>query len=240
MASNDRRERVLASALELIARDGFDGVRMTDIAAHAGVSAALVHYHFASRTQLLTEALAQSLSAAEARMERVTADAHRQTATERMADLIDFCLPLTPEDVRESCLWDELELRAVGSDELSRTLATLLGRILRPFEEAVAAGLEEGVFHNCQPEEVAAVALALLSGLSTRVISNDPALPLARARDLAGKHVALAVGYAGTFPFRELPPTAPTSPRPRREAEPADGRPAIVRRRRAPGATQRP
>ncbi|MFB8032168.1 TetR family transcriptional regulator [Streptomyces sp. NPDC056004] len=30
-------------------RDGFDGVRIADIAAHAGVFAALVHYHFTGR-----------------------------------------------------------------------------------------------------------------------------------------------------------------------------------------------
>lgn len=243
MGTHDRRERVLAAALELIARDGFDGVRIADIAAQAGVSAALVHYHFANRAQLLTEALAQSLGAAESRLERATADAHRQDPPERLADLIDFGLPLNPEDVTESCLWAEMELRAAGSPELSRSLAALNARLMQPLADTVTAGLEQGVFRDCRPDEVATVALALLAGLSTRLTSNDPGLTLPRARHLAGRHLALAVGYPGPLPFRELPPTAPArpdqpgTPRPDASADPPH---AVARRRRAPSTATRP
>ena len=43
------RRRILGAAVRRIAMEGIDGVRIARIANDAGVSAALVHYHFASR-----------------------------------------------------------------------------------------------------------------------------------------------------------------------------------------------
>ena len=51
------RERILAAAVRQIAREGIDGVRIARIAMDAGVSTALVHYHFETREALLAEAL---------------------------------------------------------------------------------------------------------------------------------------------------------------------------------------
>ena len=54
------RERILDAAVRRIAREGIDDVRIARIAMDAGVSAAAVHYHFASRDALLAEALEHS------------------------------------------------------------------------------------------------------------------------------------------------------------------------------------
>ena len=54
------RERILDAAIERIASDGIDDVRIARIAMDAGVSTALVHYHFATREALLAEALEHS------------------------------------------------------------------------------------------------------------------------------------------------------------------------------------
>lgn len=239
MSSTDRRELVLDAAVELIARDGFEGVRIADVARQAGVSTALVHYHFANRAQLLTEALTHSLSRAEQRLARTTAAAERTGAPQRLADLIDFALPVTEDDVRESRLWAELESRAAASQELAGALAQLNQRTQQPVADAVAAGLAEGVFHDCEPTEVATVAQALLAGLSVRLTAHDPGLDLPTVRDLAGRHLARTVGYAGRLPFRPLPATLPATPRevpqqPREESPSGAAQvTGVTRRRRA-------
>ena len=51
------RERILDAAVNRIAADGIDAVRIARIAMDAGVSTALVHYHFETREALLAEAL---------------------------------------------------------------------------------------------------------------------------------------------------------------------------------------
>ena len=58
------RERILDAAVHRIAADGIDDVRIARIAIDAGVSTALVHYHFATREALLAEALAHSFDRA--------------------------------------------------------------------------------------------------------------------------------------------------------------------------------
>ena len=58
------RERILDAAINRIAADGIDGVRIAKIAMDARVSTALVHYHFATREALLAEALVHSFDRA--------------------------------------------------------------------------------------------------------------------------------------------------------------------------------
>ena len=54
------RARILDAAVQLIAHEGINDVRIARIAMQAGVSASLLHYHFASRDSLLAEALEHS------------------------------------------------------------------------------------------------------------------------------------------------------------------------------------
>lgn len=60
------REPILAQALRRFALDGFSATSVQDIADDAGVSKATVLYHFASKDDLLTHALAPTLEAFEA------------------------------------------------------------------------------------------------------------------------------------------------------------------------------
>jgi AcrR family transcriptional regulator len=227
------RASILQAAVELIARDGFDGVRIADIAARAGVSTALVHYHFTGRDRLLTGALAHSLTRAEARLARRTRQADRDTPPRRLADLIDFGLPLTHDDILECRLWAELEIRSSGSPELAATLAEFRARMLRPLTAVVEDGLRSGDFRDCDPADVATIALALLDGLTNRLITDTSTLTLADARRLAAGQLTLAVHHDRDLPFQPLPD--PGTP-------PADLEPqrATPRRRRAPRAPARP
>ncbi|MBU9765379.1 helix-turn-helix transcriptional regulator [Mycobacterium sp. TNTM28] len=54
---SDKRDRILTSARELFARNGFDKTSIRAIAASAGVDAALVHHYFGTKTQLFAAAI---------------------------------------------------------------------------------------------------------------------------------------------------------------------------------------
>ena len=58
--SRRARERILAAAVDRIATDGIDDMRIARVATDAGVSTSLVHYHFETREALLAEALEYS------------------------------------------------------------------------------------------------------------------------------------------------------------------------------------
>lgn len=53
----ETRERLLNAAAEVFAQRGYDGTRVADIAAAAGVSNAALYAHFAAKAELLVEAL---------------------------------------------------------------------------------------------------------------------------------------------------------------------------------------
>ncbi|WP_415833170.1 TetR/AcrR family transcriptional regulator, partial [Kerstersia similis] len=48
----DARDRIVAAALTVFAKHGFDGATTREIAAEAGVSAALIHHHFKDKESL--------------------------------------------------------------------------------------------------------------------------------------------------------------------------------------------
>lgn len=55
--SDDTRGRILAAARAAFAERGFDGATMRDVAARAGVDAALVHHYFGSKQRLFVAAM---------------------------------------------------------------------------------------------------------------------------------------------------------------------------------------
>jgi AcrR family transcriptional regulator len=196
------RERILAAAVERIAGDGIDDVRIARIATDAGVSSALVHYHFATREALLAEALEYSYGAVgDAR----TADARPDAAShaQRVARMVDQCLPGTPELERDWVLWVELWLRAVRHDELRPVAEELYARMRDWFATAIRAGVHDGEFARCDAEEVADRALALIDGFGIRTLLGDAAVPLDRARLAVGAVLARDLGIGGQLPFED-------------------------------------
>lgn len=58
LAETSTRETILAMAIPLFARAGFDGVTMRDIAAAVGISAAALYYHFENKDALYLATMA--------------------------------------------------------------------------------------------------------------------------------------------------------------------------------------
>jgi AcrR family transcriptional regulator len=187
------RERILAAAVERIATDGIDDVRIARIAMDAGISTSLVHYHFETREALLEQALEYSFElAGDVRIGEEEGDAPNHTR--RLAAMVDQCLPYPGELERDWILWVELWLRAVRHTELRPTAARLYARMRRWFADAIAAGVDAGEFDpGVDPERTADRVLALCDGFGVRALLGDLEIDEARAevwavlsRDLDG------------------------------------------------------
>jgi AcrR family transcriptional regulator len=174
------RERILAAAVERIAGDGIDDVRIARIAMDAGVSSSLVHYHFETREALLEQALEYSFElAGDVRIGED--DGEVPDHTRRLAAMVDQCLPYPGELERDWILWVELWLRAVRHPELRPTAARLYARMRTWFAGAIEAGIEAGEFApGADPERTADLVIAMCDGLGVRALLGD--LPLADAR----------------------------------------------------------
>jgi AcrR family transcriptional regulator len=163
------REKILDAAINRIAADGIDGVRIARIAMDAGVSTALVHYHFETREALLAEALEHSFD---------RAGDTRTEGPQRLRDMIDQCLPLPGEQEQDWVLWVELWLRAVRHPELRPTAAQLYARMHEWFREAI-----EEEYPDVDADATADRILALIDGYGVRALLGDPGMPLQRARE---------------------------------------------------------
>ena len=192
------RERILAAAVRAIASEGIDGVRIARIAMDAGVSTSLVHYHFASREALLAEALDYSYTrAGDARISARDLPGH--THAERLAAMIDQCLPTTEALRDDWVLWIELWLRSVRHPELKPFAEELYARLRAWFAEEIAAGVADGEFDRCDPEEVADRVLALIDGFGVRTLIGDSQVPLERARRAVASALARDLGLGETL-----------------------------------------
>lgn len=186
------RERILVAAAGRIAREGIDGVRIARIAMDAGVSSALVHYHFETREALLAEALDYSYAqAGDARLESGLPHASH---AERLQAMIDQCLPTTPELEQDWVLWVELWLRAIRHPELRPVAEELYARLRAWFADEITAGIADAEFARCDPEEVADRTLALLDGFGVRTLIGDSTIPLQRARQAVSGALARDLG----------------------------------------------
>jgi AcrR family transcriptional regulator len=188
----DARQRILEAAVRRIAQEGIDGVRIARIAMDARVSAALVHYHFASRDALLAEAIDYSYE--KAGDTRTIDPATVEGAPARLAAMIEQCLPLPGPQRDDWLLWVELWLRAARSPELRPTAARLYERMHEWFAGEITAGIEAGELTPADPGRTADLIVALLDGFGVRALAGDPALDLATARRRVWEALAAEVG----------------------------------------------
>jgi len=198
------RERILAAAVERIARDGIDDVRIARIAMAAGVSTSLVHYHFETRDALLEQALEYSYELAGDVRLGPEGDAHDLDSVGRLAAMIDQCIPYPGMLERDWILWVELWLRAVRHPEMRATAARLYARMRDWFAEAIATGIERGELRaGVDPDRMADRILALADGYGVRVLFGD--LEVAQARREIWTAIAPGLG----LPDQAPPPLRP-------------------------------
>jgi AcrR family transcriptional regulator len=199
VAAPEGRERLLDAAVRLIAREGIDNVRIARIATEAGVSAGLVHYHFASRDALLEEAIEHSYERA-GDMRLAALGEGRADAAQRLQAMIDQCLPSDPALRQDWVLWVELWLRGARDPALRPVAARLYARLHAWFAEAIADGIADGRLRECDVDRMADRLLALLDGYGIRVLTEDPQMPLERARAEVWDSVAGELGLPASAP----------------------------------------
>jgi AcrR family transcriptional regulator len=193
------RRRILDAAVRRIAAEGIDEVRIARIAMDAGVSAALLHYHFDSREALLVEALEHSFElVGDVRIP--LPDGASPSATARLRALIEVCLPVPGAQRDDFLLWAELWLRAARRPELAATAGRLYSRMHEWVLDVVADGVAAGEMATDDPVRATDRLLALLDGYGLRVLIGDPAMPLDRAREELWAAVARDLAIAAADP----------------------------------------
>ncbi len=188
------RERILAAAVERIASDGIDDMRIARVAMDAGVSTSLVHYHFETREALLGEALEYSYEHA-GQVRRADGDDEEEADPQRrLLAMVDQCLPYPGELRQDWVLWLELWLRTVRYPELAPTAGRLYERMRDWLCEGIAAC---GPPSAIDPGELADRALAMCDGLGVRVLIGE--MPIEYARRQVWGYLAVELDLDGSL-----------------------------------------
>ncbi|GGI46366.1 AcrR family transcriptional regulator [Agromyces flavus] len=155
----ERREQILDATLRLVARDGFAGVTLRDVAAEVGVVHGLIRHYFATREQLVAAAFDAAVLAESVQ------DDELAERLEPVAALADW-LSTTP---REHYLvwidaWSEAPRNAELHAALTRHHRDSDLRLARIIERNVAAGAAS----SDDPEADARMLTALVDGVAVQ------------------------------------------------------------------------
>lgn len=144
----ERVASILQATCRVVVRDGAHGLRMASVAQEAGVSKALVHYYFATRQELLRNALAFS----EARWEEALDDelCGLQTGAERLERVLLVTVDPKSHFSEQRALWNEVWSTLRFDDDLR----PLVERYYRAWLERIAALVQEGREDGSVPKTV--------------------------------------------------------------------------------------
>ncbi|MFF3993838.1 TetR/AcrR family transcriptional regulator [Streptomyces cyaneofuscatus] len=235
---SDRRTAILEAAATVIARRGVRGLRVEELAVEAGVSKALIYYHFEDRTGLLRRTLAFVNN----RAERYTAEQSAVDATtgpdatawpdaagdpdattgpgaatgaapasgplRRLEQALLLELQDLPHVRENSTAWGELRASAVFDPELRGELA--LASVIWVREVADQLGEVRPTAPESALVASAERLTALLEGLSARWLSGI--LPLTDARTRMREAIGVEVAHLAGHTADRSADGTPTSP----------------------------
>ena len=198
-AEPDTRERILAAALAVLAREGYSGATMRAISREAGVSLGLANYHFTSRRGLLAEVIASSrerfLGVLEARLPDAPGLETLRRALEIVRGLADLlpawyrlCADLDAQGLRDA------ELAAAAAENKRRGEADVhqyLSLVYAAFAVEAPSDLDG----------ISAVLLAAFDGIAVRAML-DPGF------DSVAAYLALERMVIATADPAAVPPAA--------------------------------
>jgi len=151
----ERRRRILVAAIDVVKDRGFAGTRVSDIAAVAGTSPALVLYHYSSLADVLVAALTWS--------DPVDALVRLAAATaENGAEFGDWAL------------WLEVWVRARHDARVEEVRAALDARWRALLRDLVTSGVTRGEFEAPDADQAAFRLASSMDGLAVQAVLGDP------------------------------------------------------------------
>jgi AcrR family transcriptional regulator len=168
----DKRQAILSASAKTIAQHGVRGMRVTEVAASAGVSTALLYYHFTDRAGLLDAALNYMME--QSREYRSRADNPGDTAWQRLLNHLSLEFQDDPIVTETTLAWNELRASAVYEPGLRASLATAAADWREEIREAIQAAQDAGeVPATADAAGAAATLVALMEGFGSQWICGE-------------------------------------------------------------------
>jgi len=161
--TEERRAQIVRGLIAVMAKRGYDSASTSDIAAHAGLTPGLVHYHFKTKLEILIEvvrtlardhaaAVDAALAVSDEPREQLAGfiDVHLGTGQHANRDALACWVLATAEAVRQPLIQREVD----------RVLTELVGRLVAIIER----GVRVKQFGRVDSKAAAAALLATIQG----------------------------------------------------------------------------
>ena len=192
-ASQDQRERLLASATTVFSQYGIAATALNAIAQHAGVTTAMVHYYFKNRDQLLDAVVEERLMPL---LNSIAGPALLEEA-DPVQMLLNFCraVILTADAAR---WWPPLWVREVAADGglLREKLAPRFKSLAGPIIQRIVLGQQQGKINphlEARLTFVSLLGLTMLPLATAQIWRRFPGAQAITAETLA-RHVTALLG----------------------------------------------
>lgn len=164
-----RLDALLRTACDVIVERGLGNTRTADVAQAAGVSQALVFYHFATKERLLAQAFAY---AAELDLARLDAVVNSSVAPlDKLKKILKLYAPTGRS--KSWAMWIDGWSEALRVPELEKVSRRLDLRWKEALTDVIAAGVAEGTFKCDDPSGAAWRINALIDGLAVQIAVHE-------------------------------------------------------------------
>ncbi|WP_213452418.1 TetR/AcrR family transcriptional regulator [Rhizomonospora bruguierae] len=164
-----RLDALLRTACDVIVRRGLANTRTADVAQAAGVSQALVFYHFTTKERLLAQAFAYAAEQDLSRLDGVLTST--VAPLEKLRKILKLYAPTGRS--KSWAMWIDGWSESLRTPELEKVSRRLDLRWKEAFTEVIAAGVAEGTFRCDDPSGAAWRISALVDGLAVQVAVHE-------------------------------------------------------------------
>lgn len=156
--TEERRAQITRALTTVMAKQGYDGASVADVARTAGLTPGLVHYHFKNKEEILLAALAALIARHDQRLEQRLAQAAGDPIGE-VAAFIDFHLGLGADaDPEALSCWILISGEALRNGKVRAKFERGLEGVVDRLARILARGVAERAF-SCASVPAAASAL---------------------------------------------------------------------------------
>src|SRR5262245_38836428 len=162
--TEERRAQITGALVKVMARRGYDGASVADIARAARLTTGLVHYHFENKREILLAALQDLVATHDAGLEARLAEAGGDPAAE-VAAFLDFHLGLGADaDPETLACWILLSGEALRENKVRVEFEKALAATATRLASVIRRGVELGVFACDHAESAASALVASIQG----------------------------------------------------------------------------
>ncbi|MEU7825428.1 TetR/AcrR family transcriptional regulator [Catellatospora sp. NPDC049111] len=185
-----RLDALLRTAVDVIVERGFANTRTADVAKAAGVSQALVFYHFTSKDALLAQAFAYAAEQDMARLHAVIDS--NASSVEKLKKLVKLLAPTGRS--KSWMMWIDGWSEALRTPELEKVSRRMDLRWKEGLTEVIANGVADGSFTCDDPAGAAWRINAIIDGLAVQLTVHEKAISRKQAFEWMRMTAAREVG----------------------------------------------